>query len=321
MNLNTISTNKSRIVWLDYAKVLGIFLIVLGHNIPNWENDILAIYIYSFHVPFFFILSGYLYKKCSIEFNLQKLLKGLLIPYLILTSLGYLLDYFIRDLSVDDFLTYIKNLLAGNPDGFSNPMWFVACLICVKFIDAINDLVSRIIPNYVIPIIVFLINICIYLHNSSLHVPLIINRTLIAYIFYYSGRYIHHYGLISKCPPAFAIMALILPLIISNGLCDLWSCRFGRSFVLYWTYAEVLSISLMVIVRKCCKKATTVITNYALGTMIIVVFHKHFLRTLFSSFNSNLIFCALGAVLTMSLLYIPICLSVKYLPCIIGKKK
>lgn len=49
--------DNGRIAWVDIAKGLGIFLVVLGHTyrknpVQNW--------IYSFHMPLFFILSGWL---------------------------------------------------------------------------------------------------------------------------------------------------------------------------------------------------------------------------------------------------------------------
>lgn len=61
---------KKEIVWLDYARFLGIFLVVLGHSlqrIPDW--DIIEVirksyaYIYLFHMPLFFVISGYLFKN------------------------------------------------------------------------------------------------------------------------------------------------------------------------------------------------------------------------------------------------------------------
>ncbi len=45
--------------WLDIAKSIGIFLVVLGHTSIN-EN--LKIFIYSFHMPLFFLISGFLFK-------------------------------------------------------------------------------------------------------------------------------------------------------------------------------------------------------------------------------------------------------------------
>ena len=48
---------KKRLNYLDYAKGIGILLVVLGHI----YNNSVKLWIYSFHMPLFFIISGYLY--------------------------------------------------------------------------------------------------------------------------------------------------------------------------------------------------------------------------------------------------------------------
>lgn len=51
---------KQRVLWIDWIKIIGIYLIVLGHmSAPG--ND----FIYVFHVPLFFITSGYLAQKAD----------------------------------------------------------------------------------------------------------------------------------------------------------------------------------------------------------------------------------------------------------------
>ena len=47
--------NKERIIWIDYAKAIAMFFVIFGHvdsgnYLTNW--------IYSFHMPLFFLLSG-----------------------------------------------------------------------------------------------------------------------------------------------------------------------------------------------------------------------------------------------------------------------
>ena len=65
---------KKDIVWLDYARTLGIFLVIFGHclqTFPEWKiNGILRglwDYIYLFHMPLFFIISGFLFKGYAIN--------------------------------------------------------------------------------------------------------------------------------------------------------------------------------------------------------------------------------------------------------------
>ena len=56
--------NKKRIEWVDIAKGIGIFLMVMGHTgIPRIGNQ----WIYSFHMPLFFFISGFLFNT-SVNF-------------------------------------------------------------------------------------------------------------------------------------------------------------------------------------------------------------------------------------------------------------
>lgn len=57
---------KARYSSLDIAKGLGIILVVLGHIIPEniWARSI----IYSFHMPLFFLISGFFPAKNDEQF-------------------------------------------------------------------------------------------------------------------------------------------------------------------------------------------------------------------------------------------------------------
>ncbi len=48
----------NRIAWIDSVKGIGILLVVLGHSgVPEWAKSL----IFTFHMPLFFFLSGYLF--------------------------------------------------------------------------------------------------------------------------------------------------------------------------------------------------------------------------------------------------------------------
>ena len=65
----------SRAEWIDACRGAGILIVVLGHCNPPFNK-----LIYSFHMPLFFILSGYLYKNKKDVFLYGK---RLLIRYMI----------------------------------------------------------------------------------------------------------------------------------------------------------------------------------------------------------------------------------------------
>lgn len=59
---NNIVLNK-RIVWIDIVKLLAILLVLIGHFIqiydPNYRKSDTFLFINSFHMPLFMIISGY----------------------------------------------------------------------------------------------------------------------------------------------------------------------------------------------------------------------------------------------------------------------
>ena len=52
---------KQRIIFIDWLKAIGIFLVIVGH-MPMGDN-MLRNWIYSFHMPLFFFASGFLYRQ------------------------------------------------------------------------------------------------------------------------------------------------------------------------------------------------------------------------------------------------------------------
>ncbi len=96
-------TMTARLEWADYAKGIGIFLVVLGHSLQGltkshilpempWSTG-LERWIYSFHMPFFFFLSG-----LFIERSLRKPLKQLWWDKFLLLGYPYLLWSLIQGL-------------------------------------------------------------------------------------------------------------------------------------------------------------------------------------------------------------------------------
>ena len=80
--MNIVLSEKKRILWADYAKFVAIYLVVLGHAdlVPGEFRN----FIYLFHLPLFFLISGYF--DNSLKYNFKSFLlhnfKLLIIPYL-----------------------------------------------------------------------------------------------------------------------------------------------------------------------------------------------------------------------------------------------
>jgi len=70
-----------RIQWIDVAKGWGILLLIYGHI----ANDLFSKWLYTFHIPLFFFLSGYVFNPYkSFPVFIKSKVRGLLLPYITL---------------------------------------------------------------------------------------------------------------------------------------------------------------------------------------------------------------------------------------------
>ncbi|WP_352408291.1 acyltransferase family protein, partial [Lawsonibacter hominis] len=72
----------ARLAWPDAAKGLGVLLVGLGHSrlLPEWASA----WIYSFHMPLFFLLSGWFFslRPGGVGATLRHKALPILMPYL-----------------------------------------------------------------------------------------------------------------------------------------------------------------------------------------------------------------------------------------------
>lgn len=125
-------TDKKRIRWIDYAKAFAMLLVVIGHvsygnGLTNW--------LYSFHMPLFFFLSGVTLKKRG--GYTAHLAKRLLIPYFLYVLLYFLYDG-LQNVVLGKTIDLGKEFLGifvqmrGTP--FSIGLWFLPLLFLSEMI-------------------------------------------------------------------------------------------------------------------------------------------------------------------------------------------
>lgn len=128
-----------RKIWIDWAKTLSIFVIVWGHFFPEG----LCGFIYTFNVPVFFIISGYLCRReTSFGKCFDKTLHNLIIPYFILATIK-VAGYVIKHLDDGQWLWSAIAVAGGfhslhDASGCSN-LWFVYTLVILKFVFQLSN--------------------------------------------------------------------------------------------------------------------------------------------------------------------------------------
>ncbi|MCD8011746.1 MAG: acyltransferase family protein [Lachnospiraceae bacterium] len=129
-------TTTKRIKEYDVAKGIGILLVVIGHALPT--DSYWRVFIYSFHMPLFFFLSGLVMKDATLITIKESFLeeKKLIASYLFWSALYLAFDVFVKFLilktiSVNILFWHIYQTVTLF--GIS-VLWFLASLILGKVI-------------------------------------------------------------------------------------------------------------------------------------------------------------------------------------------
>ena len=132
---------NQREIWVDNVKVIACILVALGHFFMSMEasnilpdSDLYQWFIqtiYYFHVPLFFICSGYLYQRYSKVMNLQSWSKNVLkkllvlgVPYFTFSFATWILKTLFSS-SVNNEIGGIVDVLFIHP---TSPYWYLYAL-------------------------------------------------------------------------------------------------------------------------------------------------------------------------------------------------
>ena len=129
----------------DYMKGIGILAMIIGHSIiPSIVDRV----IFAWHMPMFFIISGYFYKNVDSKTMFIKNWKGLLKPYLVTSFLLVFIGYAKKEEGWDSISSALLSMLVasgskGNPTSLANyfigALWFLLAMFwCRTFYNLIQ---------------------------------------------------------------------------------------------------------------------------------------------------------------------------------------
>lgn len=194
----TILTGRQ--TWIDICRGIGILIVVLGHANPPFKK-----FIYGFHMPFFFLLSGYLLsdRKLSLPFRgfVKVQASSYVVPYILLCIVNLFFHagiLFIKgELSLQRFIKYIIGILysRGTVEWMPNctPLWFLTALfVAMLMYYWINKLHER---NKIIgfTMIAFAALVSWILDIKNIpKLPWNIDTAMMALMYIHIGRYLFH---------------------------------------------------------------------------------------------------------------------------------
>lgn len=312
---------NQRISWLDVAKGIVIVLMVIGHtSIP----EPLSKYIWSFHMPFFFVVSGLLYNEQKyqkfIDFFFSRT-QSLMIPYILMTvvvmSLLWIIDCFRT--------SEIYNGWGGYP------LWFVPVLfmseVCAYLIlKGINQNKRCVLYIWIGVLILF----GYFLSMRMIYLPYKVEVVPLATGFYLCGWGLKKRVLSMKFHTWFLMLLITLHIMLSQILPKLDMCYNIYGTILNVVNAllgtiAVMGVSMLIDSSKRINFIKRVFIWCGQNTLCIMGFASVliiFMNDALSHFAIPAIYLSLAKhiLLWVILYYLSVLLN-NYLPIMVGKKK
>lgn len=335
---------QERINWLDWAKFIGITLVVMGH-LPFTDKFINQL-IYSFHMPLFFILAGFLFKPTN--GYLKKNAKQLLLPYLILCFVNYIWWLFVGFLRhpeiyqftfQDGLLKPILGVLIGvnYATDISYPipgaLWFLIAMFSVKviycFLASFEEQISFYVAGSFLLVVVLL-------HQFSFDLWFSIDSAMLAFPFFVIGVILKKYHNVYFFKKIMFVIAFILlaafTIILSliNGPVDMNTFNYGHNIVIYYINGFCGSMMICAISMLLSPINNKIVVEIANGTILIIGLHSIVTNGILDGIiryclkEDILEYSFIGgvilSVLSVVLFYYPIKYCRIYFPIIIGRK-
>ncbi len=188
---------KKRIQWIDIAKGIAILAVIIGHTVPHRGYfKLLWSFIFSFHMPLFFIVSGYLFNESSFKGIIRKNFKRMIVPYLItFGTYSIYVAYTCEESFISSILKSLISIVYGSGKA-------VEALPCIQSVGALWFLValffSTILFNLILKIVkdkdritelAIVMGLCImgYILKDIKYLPWSLDLVLVSQLFMYVG--------------------------------------------------------------------------------------------------------------------------------------
>lgn len=336
--------NQCRINWIDWAKVIAIFFVVFGHT-PQERGDFLVTYICTFHMPFFFMLSGFLSKGSTDTVgNLRKNWHALIVPYFFYNIIFYpywLVRYLVDVHGEPTFGSIVMKPLLGMlflqidtpvSTSLNGVTWFLAALLVMRII---LNVCYRIRWTDFCLITTALLFAVLHVLSGFYHGVgnLFLNGLLFCFPFYVIGHFLRKKSLLERYVVRNNLISALLFHVLGL-LLFIYGREHIRGEIVYvlWTYLIVITASLAVIYtcRLLNNCSSILLVNFSIGTIAIMGIHWMFIGTInfglerllgIRDITYSWYVAILISIAICFLIYPFIVCSARYFPWTLGKSK
>lgn len=313
----------NRLSELDILRGIAIFLVVFGHitHIAELRN-----YIWGFHIPIFFFISGLLFKPDKYNsFNdfLRNKIRNLVIPYIIfyLVTLCY---YILIESHVRGGVSSLKLLLGmfygsyyNNFMYFNGALWFLPCLFSMEIVGYTLKFINKKYLRIIFPILIYCIGI-IFIQNNITWLPWGLNAAFCGFIYYSCGFYFKPTFNYLRNKITLIVFSIIICIALQVYLfpfphADLAACKI-QNYILYIPIS-IIGIALYLCIS-CLIKKNKIVEYLGINSLVIFAFQEPVYRAVIFVFSkilkthveilrTNIFWCISMAIISI-LIIIPI---------------
>jgi len=171
-----------RHLWIDIAKALGIYLVVLGHLD---QSNFVSSFLWTFHVPLFFFISGFLAKDAPTSVFFKHMLRRLAVPYMLLYILNIAITVVLdHRYEVNDIGAMLLGVAYGThayPHFVNAAMWFLPGLMIAQIV---HQVIIRRYPWVYLPILA--VSYIIY-RSGAINLYMSVDLALLGLNYYLAG--------------------------------------------------------------------------------------------------------------------------------------
>lgn len=212
---------KERIHWIDIAKGIAIICVFIGHTVSTPLQ--FQRFVYLFHMPAFFLLSGYCFsnRRKFGDFLISKL-KTIIVPVFTLglggSILVALMLQFVKHETVDWKWTFLNPVVQC---GQHSLLWYLPALFVVMliFYGLTKLLKDKNIPIIVCSFLLALASYC-YIKLVNFRLPWCIDTALVALPFTAIGYVMKKSGKTEKCGKIW-VLILSFAVCMAVGTCNI----------------------------------------------------------------------------------------------------
>lgn len=326
---------QARINLIDWAKAIAIFAVVLGHvsrsTDPQWVVEVAKIG-RIFHVPLFFLISGFLFRVKEDNFRLftWNAVKSLVVPYLFFNILSAAVLWKLQ--APETYLKGLEGFFLVKGYAFAGPVWFLIVLFLIKLMTYwLKKIPTEHLRCLVVLAVILVVAVL------PVKIDMGVSAALLSFPFFFIGGQFKTIGVLNSCLRAsfslkIAVFAVLMMACVvlrdyhDMGM-DLGNAYWGGNIIISYMYVMLYVLMVLSLCILLDAIQIGVVKTISASCIVIMGLHMTIVQILWAyanKFPDAMAFLFRSPTLSITSFVLSILVAMflmRYVPSLIGNRK